>query len=109
MAYKCQNAHWCRFGGEYHDSRVCAEKIKKSIKIASKCCNCGVAHNANTVLCVKRPQLVPPKSKDSTTNILPRYPTEAPKEIVWAKKDEGRGTETTAGEYQCHCRFAQRN
>ena len=56
MAYKCHNDYRCRYCGDRHDSKICAEKIKEKNIVSPKCCNCGADHNANSRLCPKRPQ-----------------------------------------------------
>lgn len=86
MAYKCQNTPRCRFCSKFHDSRDCAAKIKENIPVISKCCNCGEAHNANSTLCVKRPQVAVPKNANFSANIPLKNPIEVSNENVWERR-----------------------
>lgn len=57
MTWKCQSDFRCRYCGGKHNSLECGGKIKNGQCVTPRFCNCSGEHNANSVLCEKRPLL----------------------------------------------------
>lgn len=54
-AWQCQEDTRCRFCARKHPSSLCGEKIKAGTRVEPRCCNCGGEHNAQSILCLRRP------------------------------------------------------
>lgn len=98
MEFKCHNDYRCRYCGNRHDSKLCADKIKEKIKVVPKCCNCWGEHNANSWQCLRRPRVgrinakVQVNSQEGMNN-NERKKISTVSENVWKKREGERQTE----------------